>query len=195
MRSIWPLVPVAVEPRASSCTRTGDLSTSSLMTTACGKYGRLRSMGRAGMCWDNAGAESLWSTFKHEHYYRHSYVYESELVAAVDNWFDYYNARRRHSTIGMLSPHRLRDVIDRGPSGRVTTLHYPGGTSGISKGRKKGPTPTGVGPFLGRGVRLPNEGTPTMWATRPARPTAACPDCRGTPRAPHTRCGERQLRR
>lgn len=49
------------------------------------------------------GAESLWSTFKHEHYYRHSYIHKSELVAAVDNWFNYYNTARRHSTIGMLS--------------------------------------------------------------------------------------------
>ncbi|TCN39372.1 integrase-like protein, partial [Rhodococcus sp. SMB37] len=58
----------------------------------------------AGQCWDNAGAESLWSTFKHEHYYRHSYVHKAELVAAVDNWMVYYNSTRRHSTIGMLSP-------------------------------------------------------------------------------------------
>ncbi|WP_399511524.1 integrase core domain-containing protein [Williamsia muralis] len=65
------------------------------MTKASGRYGLLRSMGRTGVCWDNAGAESLWSTFKHEHYYRHSYVHQAELVAAVDNWFNYYNTRRR----------------------------------------------------------------------------------------------------
>ena len=82
----------------------GSQYTSRLMTKACGKYNLHRSMGRTGVCWDNAGAESLWSTFKHEHYYRHSYVHESELVAAVDNWFNYYNTTRRHSTIGMLSP-------------------------------------------------------------------------------------------
>ncbi|BCF86686.1 hypothetical protein RQCS_62310 (plasmid) [Rhodococcus qingshengii] len=28
----------------------------------------------------------------------------TELVAAVDNWMNCYNPRRRHSTIGMLSP-------------------------------------------------------------------------------------------
>ncbi|MDI9896339.1 hypothetical protein QM797_16560 [Rhodococcus sp. IEGM 1381] len=27
-----------------------------------------------------------------------------QLVAAVDNWMDFHNTRRRHSTIGMLSP-------------------------------------------------------------------------------------------
>lgn len=24
-------------------------------------------------CWDNSGAESRWSTFEHEHYYRHTF--------------------------------------------------------------------------------------------------------------------------
>ena len=37
-------------------------------------------------CWDNAGAESLWSTFKHEYYYRHTFRTKMELIAAVDNW-------------------------------------------------------------------------------------------------------------
>jgi transposase InsO family protein len=61
-------------------------------------------MGYTGICWDNAGAESLWSTFKHEYYYRHVFTTKAELVAAVDNWMNFYNSRRRHSSIGMLSP-------------------------------------------------------------------------------------------
>jgi len=61
-------------------------------------------MGRTGVCWDNAAAESLWSTFKREYYYRHSFAYKAELIVAVDNWMIEYNTIRRHSTIGMLSP-------------------------------------------------------------------------------------------
>ncbi|WP_189094194.1 integrase core domain-containing protein [Nocardia jinanensis] len=61
-------------------------------------------MGATGICWDNAGAESLWSTFKYEHYYRHVYATKAELVAAVDKWMHWYNTRRRHSAIGMISP-------------------------------------------------------------------------------------------
>lgn len=61
-------------------------------------------MGATGIYWDNAGAESLWSTSKHEYYYRHTFAYSTELVAAVDNWMNCYNTRRRHSAIGMLSP-------------------------------------------------------------------------------------------
>ncbi len=71
---------------------------------ACAGHGLLRSMGATGICWDNAGAESLWSTFKHEYYYRHSFATKVELVAAVDNWMRFYNHRRRHSSIGMRSP-------------------------------------------------------------------------------------------
>ena len=53
---------------------------------------------------DNSGAESLWSTFKHEYYYPHVFATKSELVAAVDKWMHFYNIQRRHSVIGMLSP-------------------------------------------------------------------------------------------
>ncbi len=61
-------------------------------------------MGATGICWDNSPAESFWSTFKHEEYYRHVYATKSELVAAVDNWIVFYNTGRRHSSVGMLSP-------------------------------------------------------------------------------------------
>ena len=73
-------------------------------TGACADAGLRRSMGATGICWDNSGAESLWSTFKHEYYYRHVFATKSELVAAVDKWMHFYNNRRRHSVIGMLSP-------------------------------------------------------------------------------------------
>jgi len=62
-----------------------------------------RSIGATGICWDNSGAESLRSTFKHEYYYRHVFATESELVAAVNKWMHFDNNQRRHSVIGMLS--------------------------------------------------------------------------------------------
>ncbi|MRH93487.1 transposase [Nocardia sp. SYP-A9097] len=74
------------------------------MAAACSRHGLRRSMGATGICWDNAGAESLWSTFKHEYYYRHTFATKSELVAVVDKWMNWYNGRRRHSSVGMLSP-------------------------------------------------------------------------------------------
>ncbi|MFF3229130.1 IS3 family transposase [Nocardia suismassiliense] len=82
----------------------GSQYTADAMAQACGLHGLRRSMGATGICWDNAGAESLWSSFKHEYYYRHVFATRSELVAAVDNWISFYNTTRRHSSIGMLSP-------------------------------------------------------------------------------------------
>jgi transposase InsO family protein len=61
-------------------------------------------MGATGICWDNSPAESFWSTFKHEEYYRHVYTTKTELVVSVDNWIGFYNSSRRHSAIGMCSP-------------------------------------------------------------------------------------------
>jgi len=82
----------------------GTQYTARAMALACAEAGLRRSMGATGICWDNSGAESLWSTFKHEYYYRHTFATMSELVAAVDKWMNLYNNQRRHSAIGMLSP-------------------------------------------------------------------------------------------
>jgi transposase InsO family protein len=78
--------------------------TAGLTAQACDRHGLRRSMGDTGVCWDNSPAESFWSTFKHEYYYRHTFATKAELVAAVDKWIDRYNNERRHSAIGMLSP-------------------------------------------------------------------------------------------
>jgi putative transposase len=85
--------------------------TAALTAAACRGHGLQRSMGDTGICWDNSPAESFWSTFKHEHYYRHVYATKSELVAAVDNWIEWYNNVRRHSAIGMLSPLRYEQSL------------------------------------------------------------------------------------
>ena len=82
----------------------GTQYTAQAMVRACGDAGLRRSMGATGVCWDNSGAESLWSTFKHEYNYRHAFSTKAELVAAVDKWMYLYNTQRRHSVIGMLSP-------------------------------------------------------------------------------------------
>ena len=47
-------------------------------------------MGVTGICWDSSGEESLWSTFKHEYYYRHVFATKAELVSPVDKWIDFY---------------------------------------------------------------------------------------------------------
>jgi putative transposase len=72
-------------------------------------------MGAPGI-WDNAGAESLWSSFKHECYYRHAIATKLELIAAVDNWMRFYDDIRRHSAIGMLSPIDYEQTLKAAPA-------------------------------------------------------------------------------
>jgi len=75
----------------------------------------LRSMGRTGVCWDNAAAESFWSTFKTEFYNRRVFATIGQARRASYVWIDsWYNARRRHSAIGNVSPLDYeQQLIDR----------------------------------------------------------------------------------
>ncbi|GAB92019.1 IS3 family transposase [Gordonia rhizosphera] len=82
----------------------GSQYTSHDMAAACSRHGLLRSMGETGICWDNAGSESLWSTVKHEYYKRHAFTSYANLTAGLDNYLRYYNHDRRHSSLGMISP-------------------------------------------------------------------------------------------
>ena len=63
------------------------------------------SVGRTGVCWDNAQQESFWSTLKTEFYNRHTFTTRTEAIQAVSVWIDtVYNRRRRHSSLGMTNP-------------------------------------------------------------------------------------------
>jgi putative transposase len=68
-------------------------------------YGIVCSLSRSGNVWDNAAMESFFSTLKTER--TAGKVYRSRNAARADV-FDYierfYNPRRRHSTIGYVSP-------------------------------------------------------------------------------------------
>lgn len=79
--------------------------TSQQLADAAGELDILRSMGRTGVCWDNAAAESFWSVFKNEYYHRHVFTTINEARRCSYAWIDgWYNARRRHSKIGYISP-------------------------------------------------------------------------------------------
>ena len=67
--------------------------------------GVTRSMGYTGICWDNALAESFFATLKTEFYYRRVWPTKARAVREVGAWIeDRYNRRRRHSSIGDLTP-------------------------------------------------------------------------------------------
>ena len=63
------------------------------------------SMSRRGDCWDNAAMESFFSTLKTERTSRKRYRTRDEARADVFDFIErFYNPRRRHSTLGQLSP-------------------------------------------------------------------------------------------
>lgn len=67
--------------------------------------GIARSMGSRGDCFDNAVAESFFATLKKELIHRRSWPTRRELIGEVFDYVEtFYNRRRRHSTLGMLSP-------------------------------------------------------------------------------------------
>jgi len=67
--------------------------------------GAVRSMSRKGDCWDNAVAESFFSTLEFECIDGCTFDSLLQAHAAVANYIDgFYNPRRLHSTLGLVSP-------------------------------------------------------------------------------------------
>lgn len=63
------------------------------------------SMGRTGVCWDNAMAESFWATLKVEYFYRRSFATRSQVYQGVGEWIErFYNRQRIHTALGGYSP-------------------------------------------------------------------------------------------
>jgi len=63
------------------------------------------SMSRRGDCWDNAVAESFFSTIKLELVYETEWTTRAQARAAIFEYLEvFYNGERRHSSLGYLSP-------------------------------------------------------------------------------------------
>lgn len=79
-------------------------------------------MGRTGVCFDNAMAESFWSTLKTEFYDRRKSPTRNEARREIARWIEiFYNRRRWHSSIGNRSP------VD------VENAHHQAATAAVEK--------------------------------------------------------------
>ena len=81
--------------------------------TLLAEHGMQASMSRAGDCWDNAVAESFFATLECELLARATWRTRDDARRAIFTYIEsWYNSRRRHSTLGYLSPaqyeHQLR---------------------------------------------------------------------------------------
>ncbi len=77
------------------------------------------SMSRRGNCWDNAVAESFFSSLKKERIKRRIYSTREEARSDIFDYIEvFYNRQRRHSHLGQLSPadyeekERLNEAIE-----------------------------------------------------------------------------------
>ena len=69
------------------------------------RHGITASMSRRGNCYDNATAESFFSTLKTELVHRHRFSNHAHARSVIFEWIEaFYNLHRRHSSIGFLSP-------------------------------------------------------------------------------------------
>jgi transposase InsO family protein len=85
----------------------GSQYTSLLVAEYCRDQGIRRSMGRRGVCWDNAAAESFFSSFKLETLHdldNRRFANAAEARHEIFRWIAFYNHRRRHSRADHLSP-------------------------------------------------------------------------------------------
>ena len=79
--------------------------TSEALEKYAASHGIRLSVGAVGACWDNALAESFFGVVKNELVYRQAWPTRARLRSALILWIEgWYNDRRRHSAIGMISP-------------------------------------------------------------------------------------------
>lgn len=74
-------------------------------TAVLQRHGMLASMSRKGDCWDNAVVESFFATLERELIARRDWRTRAEAQQAIFHYIETrYNRRRRHSTLGYVSP-------------------------------------------------------------------------------------------
>jgi putative transposase len=107
-QSAAPATPSSVKSQLSRIRFSSDRGaqyTSSDFAAYCKKNKIRRSLGRTGICYDNAVSESFFATYKKELIHTRSWPTTADLKSHTKDWIEnYYNTIRRHSTLGYLTP-------------------------------------------------------------------------------------------
>ena len=83
----------------------GTQYTSQKFDRYCKDHNIQRSLGRTGICYDNAVSESFFATYKKELIHTRPWPNLKILKKETFTWIEeYYNRTRRHSTLGYLTP-------------------------------------------------------------------------------------------
>ena len=99
-----------LEPDCIMHSDRGTQYTSAEYQATLAELGLRHSIGRTGVCWDNALAESFFASLKNERV--HHMVYPTRKKAAEDiaRWIElHYNRRRLHSALDYRTPHDVRN--------------------------------------------------------------------------------------
>ena len=74
----------------------------------CERHGIVQSVGRTGVCWNNAPAESFLATLKKELIYRRTFRTRAEARVAIRHWIEaWYNRRRLQLRARLPIPDRM----------------------------------------------------------------------------------------
>jgi transposase InsO family protein len=94
-----------IQPNAVFHSDRGCQYTSAQFAEHLQKNGLTGSMGRTGVCWDNALAESFFASLKKELIHRTVFPTRKKAAAAIANYIEiFYNHRRLHAGINYLTP-------------------------------------------------------------------------------------------
>ena len=90
----------------------GSNYTSAEYAKELGKLGICQSVGRTGICYDNAMAESVNGILKVELVHRKVYATRRQAAADIARWIELrYNQTRLHSTLGYRTPREVMDEL------------------------------------------------------------------------------------
>ena len=90
----------------------GSQYTSQAFLDHLGSYGIRPSVGRTGVCWDNAWAESFNATLKNERVHRMVYPTRKKAIGDIASWIVLrYNRERLHSSLGYRTPDEVESEL------------------------------------------------------------------------------------